>query len=168
MKKLIALLTLLGLCFSLFACGNKGDNGNDVPNGDTSNNTEENISKTPCEDALKSLASVSVFENDWLIYYWTTNNLDKFKNPASVKLTDKAFYHEDASGEVDYFVVGYRAENSFGGTTVSYMKLTLYSLTATDWEPMIPMNDFYGDTVYSYYISSQTKDALAEYISQHY
>lgn len=167
MKKLIALLTLLCLCFSLFACGNKNDNEENT-NEETKEENKEEVSKTPCEDALKSLTSGGIFEEDWLIYSWTTKNLDKFKNPASVKLTDKAFYHQDASGEVDYLVVGYRAENGFGGTTVSYMKLTPYSLTATDWEPTIPMNDFYGDTVYSYYIASQTKDALAEYISQHY
>ena len=41
MKKLIALLTLLCLCFSLFACGNNGNNNND--NTNTNNSTDNNI-----------------------------------------------------------------------------------------------------------------------------
>ena len=127
MKKLISLLLVVLLMLSLFSCGNE----NDDSTNDTSN-SEENVSKTPCEDKLKEYSTQSLFKHEYVIYTWTKNNIEKFKNPASVEFTGKAYYHTTdttSSGEVDFYLVEYRADNSFGGKTVSYMKLTAYSLT---------------------------------------
>jgi hypothetical protein len=168
MKKLLALLVLLCLCCTMVACGNKNDDANEDPKEEL----KEEAPKTPCEDALKEFAGEegSVFYDAWLIYSWTKNNLDAFKNPASVEFTDgDVFYHETASGDIDYFLVEYRADNSFGGKTVSYMKLTQFSLTSTDWQPTLVSPNYYGEKIWRCgSVASVTKDALKEYISLNY
>ena len=167
MKKLLALLVLLCLCCTMVACGNKNDDANEDPKEEL----KEEAPKTPCEDALKEFAGEegSVFYNDWLIYSWTKNNLDAFKNPVSVEFTGNAYYYENSSGEIEFFLVEYRADNSFGGKTVSYMKLTEFSLTSTDdWTPTFISPSYEGKSIYKCGVSTPTKDALKEYQDLNY
>ncbi len=161
MKKLLALLILFCLCLTMVACGN-----NDGGSSDDSSNKVE----TPCEDYLRDdfTNGGTIFKEDWLIYLWTKNNLNSFKDPASVEFTGNAYYHKNSSGDVDFFLVEYRANNSFGGKTVSYMKLTEYSLTETDWQPTFISPSYEGEKIFKYGISDPTKDALKEHQELNY
>ena len=164
MKKLLALLVLLCLCCTMVACGNKNDDANEEP--------KEEVSETPCEDYLWNdfTNQGTIFKTDWLLYSWTKNNLDAFKNPVSVEFTGNAYYYENSSGEIEFFLVEYRADNSFGGKTVSYMKLTEFSLTSTDgWTPTFISPSYEGKSLYTCGgVSTPTKDALKEYQDLNY
>lgn len=166
MKKLIALLMLLCLCLSLFACGNNNDTTDEVPE-----EPEENVSKTPYEDKLKEYSTQnSIYKHEYVIYTWTKNNIEKFKNPASVEFTGNAYYHTvdtTSESEVDFYLVEYRADNGFGGKTVSYMKLTAYSIVAVDWTPPLPVHYNY-EQVWKCFMLGAAEDALNEYISLNY
>lgn len=161
MKKLLTLLILVCLCLSMVACENNSNNNQ--------NNTSNTV-ETPCEDYLWNdfTNCGTIFKQDWLIYSWTKNNLGKFKNPASVEFTGNAYYHKNSSGEIDYFLVEYRADNSFGGKTVSYMKLTEFSLTETDWYPPFISPNYNGEQVWVFHVSDPTKRALKEHQDLNY
>ena len=134
MKKTISLLLILVLCLSLCACG--------------SNTTESN---TPYADALEEQAQDGSITGTsaWLMYNWITKNLGVFKNPASVELTGNAYYCKgESSTDFKYFLVEFRAENSFGGNSVGYCKVTATSITETDWQPSTTSPSFENEKVW--------------------
>ena len=122
MKKTISLLLALVLCLSMCACG-----------GEKAAETQ-----TPYADALEEAAKDGSMTNTsaWLMYSWITKNIGAFKNPGSVELTGNAYYCKgESSTDFKFFLVEFRAENSFGGNSVGYAKVTATGIAETDWEP---------------------------------
>ena len=150
----LAVITLLSLC-TLVSCGEK---------------TEP--SKTPTADKLEKLYNEDptniVYKLDWFSYSWFVKGLSSFKNPASVELVDKLYYAKNDAGEIKYFLIETRAENSFGGKTVGYVKVTSTSVAQVDWKPTLVGNEFEGEKVYTSSVSSMVRTAVAEYIAANY
>lgn len=105
---------------------------------------------------------------DWFLYNWTVNNIESFKDPASVSFTDTFYYHKDESGNIEYLLVEYRAKNSFGGYTTSYFHVNVYSIQQIDWTPSFIGASYYGEKIYKGFPSTIVKKALAEYIEKNY
>lgn len=158
MKKVLSLILALVLCLSLCACGS----------GNGANETTE--SKTPYADALEEQAKDGSITNTsaWLMYSWLTKNLGSFKNPSSVELTGNAFY---CKGETDtdfkFFLVEIRAENSFGGNSVGYCKVTANGIVETDWKKTTPPQDFEGEKVWNCG-TAFLDNAFKEYMTNNY
>lgn len=156
MKKVISLLLALVLCLSLCACG-----------GGKNDPAE---SKTPYADALEEQAKDGSISNTsaWLMYSWITENLGSFKNPASVELTGNAYYCKgETSTDFKFFLVEFRAENSFGGNSVGYCKVTAAGITETDWQPTQISPTFENEKVWMCG-TAFFDDAFKEYIANHY
>ena len=159
MKKIIAMLLALVICLSVFACNDK------------SKTTDTQASNSPYANTLKESYNQNpdsaIYKPAWFMYSWLTNNINDFKNPASVELTGNAYYAKDeASGEIKYFLIETRADNSFGGKTVGYVKVTASSLVQTDWEPSLPPK-FEGEQVWNVG-TAFIADAFKEFIANNY
>lgn len=157
MKKVLALMLALVLVLSLVACGGE----------------KKSDSKTPIADELKQAAEEDekggLRERDWILYSWITKSINSFKNPSSVELGEKAFYCKgDSEGEYKFFLVEIRADNSFGGKSVGYCKVTPSSITETEWQPLNGNFTFEGEKVSRHDILSSLKDAVKEYTENTY
>ena len=155
MKKLIAIFLILVMCLSICAC-----------------NSESGTNPTPYADALKGEydknPDSSIYKPTWLMYSWLTKNINSFKNPASVELTGQACYAKDeVSGEYKYFLIEIRADNSFGGKSLGYVKVTATSLAETNWEPSLISPSFEGEKVWKFGTGFM-EDAFKEFIANNY
>lgn len=156
MKKILVILLALIMCLSVCACGEK-----------------EEPSKTPLADKLEANYNEdpadAIAKREWLMYSWFIQGIESFKNPASVELTGTVYYVEDeTTNETKFFLIETRAENSFGGKTVGYVKVTSTSLTEVKWEPAFVNAKFEGEKVWKSLSGSVIADAVAEYISLNY
>ncbi|MBQ3331252.1 MAG: hypothetical protein IJG87_08770 [Ruminococcus sp.] len=155
MKKVLAFVLALVFVLSLAACGESG--------GKTD-------SKTPYADELSQKAESGesgLYVEAYTMYSWLTRNLDSFKDPASVELGDTAYYCKDDSGDYKFFLIQIRANNSFGGKSSGYCKVTLTRIEETDWQPPQTYPKYENETVYK---SGTTlvKDAFNEYKENNY
>ena len=169
MKKIVALLLVLVMCLSICACNSESGTNTDNTNNNETNSTD--TPKSPYADALKGEYDKNpdsiINKSAWLMYSWLTKNINSFKNPASVELTGNAYYAKDeASGEIKYFLIETRADNSFGGKSVGYVKVTATALAETNWEPSIPPR-FEGEQVWNHG-SSWIANAFNEFIANNY
>lgn len=155
MKKLLVIAIAVMMCVSFAACSG----------------SVTSKSNTPYADDLKKQAEsgeYSLYENAWLLYNWLTKNLESFKNPYSVELTGNAYYCEDEeSGDIKFFLVEIRAQNSFGGNTVGYCKVTSNAIVQTDWQKTTPPKDFDGEKVW-YFGTHWIENAFYEYMTNNY
>lgn len=155
MKKLLSLTLVVMMCVIFTACGG----------------SITSKSNTPYADDLKKQAEsgeYSYYANAWLLYSWLTNNLESFKNPSSVKLTGNAYYCKgESSDDIKFFLVEIRAQNSFGGNTVGYCKVTANAIVQTDWQKTTPPKDFDGEKVWNCGTSFM-EDAFYEYVANNY
>lgn len=154
MKKLIAILLAAIMLLSLCACGGG----------------KEKKSATPAADELEKRAKDgdSIFVRDWTMYSWLTKNIDAFKNPASVELTGKSYYCKDESGTgYKFFLIECTADNSFGGKSSGYVKVTENGIVETDWEPPLINPSFGGESVWKGGTAFM-EPAFEEYMSIHY
>ena len=168
MKKIIAMLLVLVMCLSICACNSESGTNTDNTNNNDTNSTD---TPTPDADALKGEydknPDSSIYKTAWLMYSWLTKNINNFKNPASVELTGNAYYAKDeASGEIKYFLIETRADNSFGGKSVGYVKVTATALVETNWESSIPPR-FEGEQVWNCG-TIWMEDAFNEFITNNY
>lgn len=104
----------------------------------------------------------------WLAYRWTVNNIESFNNPSSVTFADGCYYHKNKTGNVDYLLIEYRAQNKFGGYSTFYCYVTAYSIQEVDWTPPSIFPNYNGEQVWTFFISSPLKKALSEYIGENY
>ncbi len=145
-KKLIALLLLLAMCLSLAACG-----GDASAEGKKPDAPAETTVDAPLAAALEEAAKDGSMINTsaWLMYSWLTRNLNDFKDPATVELTGNAYYCKDeSSGDFKFFLMEIRANNSFGGKSVGYVKVTSTGIVETDWTPAKTSPTFEGEQVW--------------------
>lgn len=152
MKKAISLILALVLCLSLCACGNTAEDN------------------TPYADALEEQAEDGsiMYTSAWLMYSWITKNINSFKNPASVELTGNAYYCKDeVSSEIKFFLVEFRADNSFGGKSVGYAKVTYSGITEIDWQPATVSPSFENEKVWVCGTAFM-EDAFKEYMNNNY
>lgn len=154
MKKLIAFLLAAIMLLSLCACGAG----------------EQAASQTPLADELKSKAEAGdiLYPQAWALYRMLTKNIGKFKDPSSVELTGKVYYCKgDGDGEYKFFLVECRANNSFGGKSVGYVKVTENDLIETNWEPTLISPEFEGESVF-HGDTMLMQPAFDEFISVNY
>lgn len=84
-------------------------------------------------------------------------------------MTGNAYYAKDeATSEIKFFLIEARANNSFGGKAVGYVKVTATSLTQTDWTPPLVAPEFEGERVWRSSLGSYVIDAVNEYINNNY
>ncbi len=166
MKRIVSFALIITIILSLaLVFGSCDSSGTDDTQGGTNNN-----SKTPYADALEEAAKDGsiVYTSDWLMYSWITKNIQTFKNPASVELTGNAYYCK-GEGETDFkfFLVEFRAENSFGGKTVSYAKVTANAIVTTNWQPTQIRPSFEGEQVWRFGTSG-IENAFDEFMENNY
>lgn len=147
----IALLLCVLMSVSLCACG------------------KSEASSTPLADKLEEHAKeYDSYADALLMYNWLTSNIESFKDPSSVQLTGNAFYCKDEStSEIKFFLVECRADNSFGGKSVGYVKVEPNKITELDWEPAQISPDFENEKVWKCG-TAEMEDAFREYITNHY
>ena len=94
------------------------------------------------------------------------SGLNSFKNPASVEVTGSCYYcRNEETKEIKFALVEVRADNSFGGKSVGYVKVSPTGIVQTDWTKTVPPKDFEGEKVWNQSLTSWFKDALSEYIA---
>lgn len=167
MKKLISLLLAFVLCLSLCACGSANNPPETNALVDTNAPTKSN---TPYADALEEQAKDGSITNTsaWLMYSWITKNIGSFKNPSSVELTGNAYYCKgETSTDFKFFLVEIRAENSFGGNSVGYCKVTANGIVETDWEPAQTSPTFENEKVWKCG-TAFLDNAFEEYMANNY
>ncbi len=145
MRKLYAMLLALVMCLSICAC-----------NGDKAGSSQTLADKI--EARYEEDPSNIIYKLDWFEYSWLTKNLNSFKDPASVELTGNVYYAKDeATSEIKFILIEARANNSFGGKAVGYVKVTATSLTQTNWTPSLVSPNFEGEGVWRSSISTYNR-----------
>ena len=111
-------------------------------------------------------------EANYLAAEWVIANLDAFKNPSSVSVSEVYAVVGDVTTKecnASFFIVKIRAQNGFGGNSVEYYKVNSYSISEVEIDTYDGLKYYYnGKLIDDVMMSYGVDKAVQEYIEENY